>query len=60
MEYNNIGDDGAKHIADALKVNRSLEELSLVNNNIGDGKKYLWKIKQELRDANRDIIIRCW
>jgi hypothetical protein len=36
LSGNNIGDDGAKAIADALKVNHSLETLYLNDNNIGD------------------------
>ena len=33
---NNIGVEGAKAIAEALKVNESITELNLYNNNIGD------------------------
>ena len=36
LSCNIIGDDGAKQIADALKVNLSLEKLVLSQNNIGD------------------------
>jgi len=36
LSDNNIDDDGAKQIADALKINHSLEELDLSDNNIGD------------------------
>jgi len=36
LMINNIGDDGAKVIADALKVNHTLETLNLWYNNIGD------------------------
>ena len=36
LEFNNIDDNGAKHIADALKVNDSLEELILSYNKISD------------------------
>ena len=38
--YNNINDDGAKEIADALKDNTSLQSLDLNGNEIGfDGEK---------------------
>ena len=33
---NSIGDDGAKAIAEALKVNAVLTELHLYDNNLGD------------------------
>jgi hypothetical protein len=36
LSVNNIGDDGAKQIADALKDNRSLKHLCLLDNKIGD------------------------
>ena len=36
MSNNNIGVEGAKAIAEALKVNKSITELYLWNNNIGD------------------------
>ena len=42
MNSNTIHDDGAKQIADALKVNHSLETLHLNSNNIGaDGAKMI-------------------
>ena len=36
LDGNSIGDDGAKAIAEALKVNAVLTELNLENNNLGD------------------------
>ena len=40
MNRNSIGADGAKAIAEALKVNAVLTKLNLWNNNLGDaGKK---------------------
>ena len=36
MEQNNIGDEGAIAIADALKTNSTLQEISLRKNDIGD------------------------
>ena len=40
LHYNSIGDDGAKAIAEALKVNPVLTKLYLQVNNLGDaGKK---------------------
>ena len=48
MSNNNIGVDGAKAIAEALKVNPVLTNLNLYNNNLGDaGKKVV-------RDAVKD------
>ena len=37
LHHNNIGDVGAKYIAEALKVNRVLTTLYLHNNVVGDG-----------------------
>jgi Ran GTPase-activating protein (RanGAP) involved in mRNA processing and transport len=36
LNGNNIGDEGARYIADALKVNSSLHDIDLKHNNIGD------------------------
>ena len=36
LNRNSIGDDGAKAIAEALKVNPVLTKLYLYNNNLGD------------------------
>ena len=36
MGYNSIGADGAKAIAEALKVNPVLTKLDLRNNNMGE------------------------
>ncbi len=36
LNSNNIGDEGAKAIAEALKVNAVLTELHLYHNNISD------------------------
>jgi hypothetical protein len=53
---NNIGDDGARKIADVLRVNHSLETLYLMKNKIcTDGEEYLTKLKLELNDVFRDI-----
>ena len=39
---NNIGDEGAKYVAEALKVNTSLTKINLWDNDIGDeGAKYV-------------------
>jgi len=58
LNVNNIGDDGAKQIADVLQFNVSLKTLQLYANKIDDdGRRYLSKIKQELKDINRDIDI---
>ena len=58
LSANKIGDDGAKMIADALRVNHSLETLDLSRNKISaDGKEYLSKLKKELKDATRGIYI---
>ena len=47
LSWNNINDEGAKYVAEALKVNTSLTEIYLNNNNIGaEGKHSLeeaWK-----------------
>jgi len=53
---NNIDDDGARYIADALKVNHSLEELNLRDNKISaDGAKqiaYALKVNHSLKSLN--------
>ena len=36
LSKNNIGSDGAKMIADALKINQTLTLLDINENNIGD------------------------
>ena len=36
LRSNNIGAEGAKHLANALKVNQSLQRIGLRNNRIGD------------------------
>ena len=36
LSYNNINDEGIKHLANALKENNTLEVLDLGSNNIGD------------------------
>jgi proline dehydrogenase len=42
LNRNNIGDEGAKYLADAIKLNSMLLKVDLWNNNIGDeGVKYL-------------------
>ena len=42
LYQNNIGDEGAKYVAEALKVNTSLTKIHLGGNNIGDeGAKYV-------------------
>jgi len=42
LSCNNIGDEGAKMIADALKVNQRLKTMSLIGNIIGDdGAKFI-------------------
>ena len=42
LGFNNIGVEGAKHLADALKVNKTLEKIDLRWNNISDeGLKHL-------------------
>ena len=48
LGYNSIGDDGAKAIAEALKVNPVLTKLDLRYNNMGDAGK------QAVRDAVKD------
>ena len=45
---NNIGDEGAMVIAEALKVNAVLTKFYLVNNNLGDAGK------KAVRDAVKD------
>jgi hypothetical protein len=45
---NGIGDDGAKAIAEALKVNSVLTKLSLQDNSMGDAGK------KAVRDAVKD------
>ena len=45
---NNIGVEGAKAIAEALKVNAVLTKLSLLNNNLGDAGE------KAVRDAVKD------
>ena len=47
LGLNQIGDEGAKAIADAVAASGSLTHLSLDNNKIGDA------AKQRLRDAVR-------
>eukprot|EP00943_MAST-04B_sp_MAST-4B-sp1_P003124 g3124.t1 len=47
-----IGDEGAKELAEALKVNTSLKEISLSSNNIGaEGGKELAEALKELAEA---------
>ena len=42
MENNNLGPEGAKHIAEALKLNTSVTSISLSNNNLGpEGAKHI-------------------
>ena len=42
LQHNNIGAEGAKYVAEALKVNTSLTKIDLRWNNIGDeGAKYV-------------------
>jgi hypothetical protein len=42
LDYNNIGAEGAKYVAEALKVNTSLTEICLDDNEIGaEGAKYV-------------------
>ena len=42
LRWNNIGAEGAKYVAEALKVNTSLTEIHLGGNNIGaEGAKYV-------------------
>jgi Ran GTPase-activating protein (RanGAP) involved in mRNA processing and transport len=42
LRGNNIGPDGAKYVAEALKVNTSLTKIFLRGNNIGaEGAKYV-------------------
>ena len=42
LRWNNIGAEGAKYVAEALKVNTSLTEIHLDGNNIGaEGAKYV-------------------
>jgi hypothetical protein len=61
LRDNKIDDNGAKDIADVLKVNQGLKILNLRNNQISaDGKTYLSKLEQELKDVNREISIDCW
>ncbi len=36
LSYDTIGDEGAKYVAEALKVNTSLTKIDLADNNIGD------------------------
>ena len=48
LNHNNIGDDGAKAIAEALKVNPVLTKLHLEYNDLGDAGK------QAVRDAVKD------
>ena len=50
---NNIGAEGAKYVAEALKVNTSLTEINLASNKIGDEGKHslreAWKHSDGLR-----------
>ena len=56
LYYNNIGAEGAKYVAEALKVNTSLTEIHWGGNNIGaEGAKYVaeaWKVNTSLRKNN--------
>ena len=50
MSYNSIGADGAKAIAEALKVNPVLTKLYLWSNNLGEaGKK---AVQDAVKDRN--------
>jgi Ran GTPase-activating protein (RanGAP) involved in mRNA processing and transport len=53
LSYNSIATEGAKYVAEALKVNTSLTEINLSGNNIGaEGKHSLreaWKHSDGLR-----------
>ena len=48
LSNNNLGPEGAKHIAEALKLNTSVTSISLVNNNLGpeDAKHIAEALKQ--------------
>ena len=48
LHFNQIGDEGAKAIAEALKVNPVLTKLDLSVNNLGDAGK------KAVRDAVKD------
>ena len=53
LDFNKIGDIGAKHLSDAIKDNCKLTWLHLGRNNIGDqGAEYL---SNALKDRNRKL-----
>ena len=54
LDFNSIGDEGAKALATVLEKNRSLEELKLYKNNIGDeGAKALASALEKNRSLKR-------
>jgi hypothetical protein len=55
LENNAIRDDGALALAAALRLNRSVRVLSLVNNKIGDGGVQVWK--QQSSKSTRTMLI---
>ncbi|XP_008420704.1 leucine-rich repeat-containing protein 71 [Poecilia reticulata] len=59
LAFNNIGDAGAAHIAQGLRLNNTLVILSLANNNIGDaGAAHLAMTFGELTLLHEEIVER--
>ena len=54
LQVNSIGDDGAKAIAEALKVNPVLTKLNLKYNNLGDaGEK---AVREAVKDRSGFVL----
>ncbi|XP_056153987.1 leucine-rich repeat-containing protein 71 [Lampris incognitus] len=59
LAFNSIGDAGAEHIAQGLRLNRSLHFLSLSNNQIGDaGAAHLAKILSPFALTHEEVVER--
>ena len=54
LDINNIGAEGAKAIAEALKVNTSLTKINLWDNNIGDKGARELELAAVERDSDDD------
>ena len=51
LQSNNISDEGAKALAEALKVNTALQHLTLTYNNISDAVEQQIKTDKRIRTA---------
>ena len=55
MNYNQIGDDGAKYLSEGFKLCSSFQVLDLGHNQIGDdGAKHLGEVLQQCKKLSRE------